>query len=69
MGSSWEKEFTKLPRLIRKRQRKEIAVFLGLFVISIGLYEGAEKGVVPHPVCWMEMVYKPLYDGVMTWLK
>ncbi|MGG4451757.1 hypothetical protein [Brevibacillus porteri] len=58
-----------LPRLMRKRQRKEIAVFLGLLVISVGLYAGAEKGVVPNPVYWMEMVYKPVYDGVMTWLK
>lgn len=58
-----------LPRLIRKRQRKEIAVFLGLIVISVGLYAGAEKGIIPNPVYWMEMVYKPVYDGVMTWLK
>lgn len=58
-----------LPRLIRNRQRKEIMVFMTLLVISVGLYAGAEEGIIPNPVYWMEMVYKPVYDGVMTWLK
>lgn len=58
-----------LPRLIRKKQRKEIIVFLTLIVVSVGLYVATEKKLVPSPVYWLEAVYKPVYDGFMTWLE
>ncbi|MGN7469579.1 hypothetical protein [Brevibacillus sp. SAFN-007a] len=58
-----------LPRLIRTNQKKEMTVFVAMLVLSVGLYAATQYGQIPNPVYVMEMIYKPMSDGISQWLR